>query len=110
MFQGLGGLSPKKMQAMMKQIGMDQDEIDASKVTIEKPDNTKIVIENPTVSKITMQGRETFQVSGDIKEESGFSEEDIKTIIEKTSATEEQAKKALEETDDLAEAILKLSE
>ena len=36
--------------------------------------------------------------------------EDIKTIMEKTDCTEEQAKQALEKTGDLAEAILKLSD
>ena len=112
MFPGLGGLNPKKMQAMMKQLGMAQEEIDASKVIIEKPDNTKIIIENPSVTKINVQGQENFQISGDIKEEGehGISEEDIKTVIEKTNSTEEEAKKALKNSGgDLAEAILKLS-
>ena len=47
MFPGMGGLNPKKMQSMMKQLGMSQDEIEANKVTIEKTDGTKIVFENP---------------------------------------------------------------
>jgi len=111
MFPGLGGLSPKKMQAMMKQLGMGQEEIDASRVIIEKPDNTKIVIENPSVTKISIQGQESFQVSGDIKEKHVISEEDIKTVIEKTGSTKKEAMGALENSGgDLAEAILKLSE
>ena len=106
----LPGLSPKKMQAMMKQMGMSQDEIDASRVIIEKTDNSKIVIENPSVTKIKMQGQESFQITGDISEEAGgFSEEDIKTVMEKTNSSEEKAKAALEKTGDLAEAILELS-
>ena len=113
MLGGLGGLNPKKMQAMMKQLGMNQEEIDASKVIIEKTDNTKIVIENPSVTKINMQGQESFQISGDIREEEGeqeISKEDIKTVSEKTNSTEEEAKKALETSNgDLADAILKLS-
>ncbi len=113
MFGGLGGLNPKKMQAMMKQLGMDQKEIDASRVIIEKLDNTKIVIENPSVTRISIQGKESFQVSGDIKEENeekGISEEDIKTVIEKTDSTKKEAISALENSEgDLAEAILKLS-
>ncbi len=116
MFPGLGGLSPKKMQTMMKQLGMAQEEIDASRVIIEKTDNKKIIIENPSVTKISVQGQESFQVSGDIKEENQeqeISEEDIKTdiktVIEKTGSTEEKARKALESSGgDLAEAILKL--
>ncbi len=107
------GLNPKKMQAMMKQMGMDQEEIDASRVIIEKTDNTKTIIENPSVTKIKMQGQETFQIAGDVSEESaevGVSEEDIQTVVEKTGASEEKAKQALEKTGDLAEAILELSE
>ncbi len=96
----------------MKQMGMAQEEISASKVIIEQTDGNKTIINNPSVVKIKMQGQETFQISGDINEETGekFSEEDVQTIVEKTNCTEDQAKQALEETGDLAEAILKLSE
>ena len=100
------------MQAVMKQMGMAQEEIDASKVIIEKTDNSKIVIENPSVTKIKMQGQETFQIAGEITEESAepsISEEDIQTVIEKTGVDKNKAKEALEKTDDLAEAILELS-
>jgi nascent polypeptide-associated complex subunit alpha len=104
------GLNPKKMQAVMKQMGISQDEISSSRVIIEKEDGTKIVINNPSVTKIKMQGQESFQIAGDISEESEkFSEDDIKMIMQKTNCTREKAEKALEETGDLAEAILKLS-
>ena len=106
------GINPKKMQAMMKQMGMAQEEIDASRVIIEKNDGTKTIIENPSVSKINFQGQSTFQVVGEETEESkevGVSEEDIKAVMEKTNCSEDQAKEALEETGDLAETILKLS-
>jgi nascent polypeptide-associated complex subunit alpha len=106
------GLNPKKMQAVMKQMGMSQEEIDASKVIIEKTDNSKIIIENPSVTKIKMQGQENFQITGDINEETSapeISEEDVKTIVEKTGKSEDEAKQALEKTGDLAEAILELS-
>ncbi len=93
----------------MKQMGMSQEEIPASRVTIEKRDGSKILIKNPHVTKIKIQGQESFQVSGDVREETGFSEHDIKTIIEKTNCTEERARETLQETGDLAEAILKLS-
>lgn len=109
-----GGINPKKMQAMMKQMGMSQEEIDSSKVIIEKSDGSKIIIPEPSVSKINFQGQETWQISGDSIEESAetkISEEDIKTVMEKSNCDKETALKALEETDgDLAEAILKLSE
>jgi nascent polypeptide-associated complex subunit alpha len=109
---GLGGLDPKKMQAMMRQMGIAQEEISASKVIIEKTDGSKTIIENPSVTKIKMQGQETFQIAGKVIEESekiGVSKDDIETIMEKTGCSESQAKKALEKTGDLAEAILELS-
>ena len=63
------GLNPKKMQAVMKQMGMAQEEIPASKVIIEKEDGNKIIINNPSVTKISMHGQENFQISGEISEE-----------------------------------------
>jgi len=101
-------LDPKKMNAMMKQMGIQQEEIDASRVIIEKSDG-KIIIENPSVVKIKMQGQENFQISGEAKEEKGFSEEDIKTVMEKTGAPRKKAEETLEKTGDLADAILELS-
>ena len=102
-------MDPKKMQAAMKQMGISQEDISATKVIIEKDDG-KIVIENPSVVKMKVQGQESFQISGDVKEESEeISEQDIKTVMEKTGTNEEEAKKTLEKTGDLAEAILELS-
>lgn len=95
------------MQQIMKQMGMGQEEIDASKVIIEKEDG-KIIIDEPSVVKISMQGQDTFQISGKIREESS-EQDDVKTIIEKTGCTKEQAKETLEKTGDLAEAILELT-
>ncbi len=104
-------LDPKKMQAVMKQMGINQEEIDASKVIIEKEDRTKIIIKNPSITKIKMQGQESFQISGEVSEEDeGFSDSDIEMVMEKTNCTKEEAEEALEETGDLAEAIIKLSE
>jgi len=111
------GINPKKMQSVMKQMGISQEDIDANKVIIEKDDGN-IVINNPSVTKINMQGQTNFQISGDISEETNEksegsgeeTEEDIKTITEKTNCTEEQAKTALEKANgDLTEALLDLS-
>ena len=109
------GLNPKKMQAVMKQLGIKQEDIDATRVIIEKNDGN-IVIENPQVTKVNMQGQETFQISGDIREseeETSNKEEfekDIKTIMEKTNVDKEKAALALEEnTGDIAATILDLN-
>ena len=106
-------LDPKKMQAVMKQMGISQEDIPVSRVIIEKEEGGKIIINNPSVLKIKAQGQESFQISGEILEESekeAFSEKDIKTIMEKTECSREKAVKALNKTGDLAEAILLLSE
>ncbi len=108
------GLNPKKMQAVMKQMGISQNEIDAKRVIIEK-DDKNIIINNPSVTKINMQGQETFQISGEISEEENeetenSADEDIKTIMEKVNCLEQEAKLALEKAGgDLTEAILSLS-
>jgi nascent polypeptide-associated complex subunit alpha len=104
-----GGMNPKQMQGMMKKMGISQEEIDAHKVTIEKNDGSKLIIDNPSVTKIKMQGQETFQIAGEISEENLLSEDDIKTIVEKTGCSEEKAREVLEKTGDLAESILELS-
>jgi len=105
------GINPKQMQAVMKQMGINQVDIPSSRVIIEKEDGNKIIIENPSVIKIKMQGQESFQISGDVSEQEAekFSEEDIKTIVEKTGCSKKDAENALEKTGDLAEAILELS-
>lgn len=101
-------LNPKKMQEMMKQMGINQETVDASEVIIKTPEKN-IIIENPSVVKIKIQGQESFQISGDVKEETSISEEDIKTVMKQTKATKKQAKESLERTHDLAESILELS-
>ena len=113
------GLNPKKMQAVMKQMGISQQEVPAKRVIIEKQDGN-IIIENPSITKIDMQGQENFQISGDITEEAGEAnseeeqkdnmDEDIKTIMQKCNCLEQEAKMALEKANgDLTEAILNLS-
>ena len=104
------GLDPKKMQAMMKQLGIAQEEISVERVIIEKSDGNKLIVENPSVVKIKMQGQETFQISGEISEEPLISKEDVKIIIEKTNVSEKIARETLEKNHgDLAETILELS-
>jgi len=107
-----GGIDPKKMNLMMKQMGISQKEIPANKVIIEKIDNSKIIIKNPVVTKINMKGHESFQIIGEVLEESSeltISKEDIKILMEKTGCSEEQAIKSLKKTGDLAESILELN-
>lgn len=104
-----GGIDPKKMQAMMSKMGIKQDDIEASRVIIEREDGN-IVIENPQVVKISMQGQLSWQITGDVKEEArGISEEDVRIVMEKAGVDEMKARKALETNDgDIAQAIVSL--
>lgn len=95
----------------MKQLGIKSEEIDAESVVINKRDGGKMIINNPSIQKIEMQGNESFQITGDISEEGAgaINEEDVKLVMEKSGKSEEESRKALEETEDIAEAIVKLS-
>ena len=102
-------IDPKKMQAMLKQMGMQQENIVASRVIIERSDGN-IVIENPSIQKIKLHGEESFQITGNVTEQNEkFTEEDIKLVSEKTGKTYEEAKNALQEKNDIAEAIMSLT-
>jgi nascent polypeptide-associated complex subunit alpha len=109
----LGGIDPKKMQAMMRQMGIKQEEVDALRVIIECSDKN-IIIEPANVQKIVMQGQESWQITGETREESKSEEirdEDVKLVMEKTGKSENESRNALEESKgDIAEAIVKLSE
>ena len=106
-------IDPKKMQQMMKQLGMKQEAVDAKRVVIEQ-DGRNIIIDNPSVSKIQMQGQETWQIVGEAREEANeaeTTENDIRTVMEKTGKGRKEAENALKKADgDLAQAIIELSE
>lgn len=63
-----GGINLSQMKAMMRQMGIKQEEIEAERVIIETSDK-KIVIEPANVQKIVMQGQESWHVTGEAKEE-----------------------------------------
>jgi alpha-NAC-related protein len=103
-------INPRQLEKMARQMGIQSVPIDAKEVVIITKEN-KIVISNPDVAKVKMMGQETFQVSGgEVSEEPirHFTEDDIKMIMTQTGAHEDEAVAALEETDDIAEAIVKL--
>jgi nascent polypeptide-associated complex subunit alpha len=107
MIPGMGGLDPRKINAMMKQMGIDNKEINALRVIIET-EKGKIIITNPSVTEISMQGNKSFQIAGDVSEEIGsiIPDEDIKMVSETAGIPKDKAKKLLLETKgDIAEAI-----
>lgn len=107
----LPGMNPRKMQQMMRQLGIQQVDLPATEVLI-RLEGKEIIIRNPSVAKVNMMGQETFQISGNVEERSlqpDISLEDIRTVMEQTGADASAAKLALQETQgDLAAAILQL--
>ena len=107
------GMNPRKMQQVMKRMGIQQVEIDATEVII-KTEDKEIVITEPNVTKVNMMGQETFQITGHINErektsEIEINEEDIETIITQTGTDKETARKKLEENKgDMAKTIIEL--
>ena len=109
------GMNPRKMQQMMKQMGIQQVDIPAVEVIIRTSDK-ELIITNPEVTKVNMMGKVNFQISGNIEEKSlsivpEISEEDVKTVVDQTGVSKEEAKKAIENYNgDLAETIINLSQ
>lgn len=105
-------LNPKQMEKMAKQLGMKMEQIDAEQVIIKLRVEGEIIIDNPQVSKINMMGQDTFQITGDVteKDEDESSEEDVEMVADKAGVSHDEAKRVLDETNDIAEAILRLKE
>ncbi|MEM5812279.1 MAG: nascent polypeptide-associated complex protein [Candidatus Aenigmatarchaeota archaeon] len=104
-------INPKQMERMAKQLGMKTEEIDAEQVIIKLHDG-EIIINNPQVYKINIMGQNTFQITGDVIEKSAeeFSEDDIDMVAEQAGVSHDEARRVLDETRDIAEAILRLKE
>ncbi len=104
------------MESMMKQMGISQINLNATRVIIEKEDG-RLVIENPTVTRIKMNGQESFQISGEAKEESKIEEkeedkfeEDVQTVANQSGVSKEIAAIELEKNNgDIAETIIALT-
>lgn len=109
------GVDPRQLKAMMRQMGMSQEEVQATRVIIETPEKN-LVFESPDVQKVTMQGQTTFQIIGSYSEEEAkleinISDDDIEVVSSQANVSKDEAKRALENSNgDIAEAILKLSE
>lgn len=102
-------INPKQMERAMKKMGMQMTNIDAEEVVIKTPEK-EIIINNPQVSRVKMMGQDTFQISGEISERGReeTTEEDVEMVAEQAGVSAEEARSALQETDDIAEAIMKL--
>ncbi len=103
------GVNPKQLNQMMKKMGMQQEELDATEVII-RTKKGDILIKNPQVSKVNMMEQTTYQVVGnEEKASTEISKEDIDLVASQAGVSKEFAQAALEDANgDIAEAILLL--
>lgn len=108
-------INPRDLQKAMQRMGIQQKDLDAQEVIIRLADKD-IIISNPSVAKVNMMGQESYQVSGAAREvprstTPDIKEEDIKTVMEQTGKTHDEALAAIQAANgDLAEAILTLTQ
>ena len=123
MFGG-GGMNPRKMQQMMKQMGIDVTELDAETVTITTTDGEELGFDAPDVTRMDAQGSQTYQIvgepetqdaagavddGGEAETEEAIPEDDVKLVASQASVSKSDAREALEAEDgDLAAAISRL--
>jgi len=108
---------------MMKQMGMNMNELGDIKRVILQGDKREIIIESPQVTSINVQGTKMYQIAGGRETEGKPSaavaepeeaqleipEEDILLVAQQANVSMEVAKRALEDSQgDLAQAIIKL--
>jgi nascent polypeptide-associated complex subunit alpha len=127
--RGQRGMSPRAIARMMKQMGIEQQDVTGVKEVIFRFADKEWVVSDPQVSLVKQAGSESFQVSGtklergltaaaedDQKEaaqepvkEIEIPMEDAALVAAQTGVDIEVAKEALRESQgDLAAAILKL--
>lgn len=113
---GRGGLNPRKMKRMMRQMGIKMEELEDVEEVIIRMSDRELVIPDAEISITEMKGQKTYQIMGDAQERERetkpeISEEDVTLVVEQANVDENTAKKALEETNgDIAQAILNLKE
>lgn len=109
------GVNPKQLQQMMKQMGMSQEEMGVTEITMKTESGKVLKFSNPSVQKVSMQGQTTFQITGEYSEEEEtvtpqISGDDITTVAQQANVSQDKAQKALEKTNgDIAQAIVELS-
>lgn len=110
----LPGVNPRQLKHAMKQLGISQEDLEASEVLI-KVNGKVLKFTNPNVQKVVMQGSTSFQITGEyVEEEDSFEinilEEDIDMVSEQAGVSKDEARKALDNSKgDIAQAILNLT-
>ena len=106
-------MDQRKMQKMMKQMGVSTKDIPAEKVIIFIKDK-KLIFENPQVTETTMMGQKTYQLAGKFREETKeveitINDDDIDLVVAQTGVDKEKAKNLLiKNKGDIAATIMEL--
>ena len=124
-------MDPRKMEQMMKQMGIDMDELDAESVVIVTEDE-EFVFDAPQVTKMDAQGQETYQIVGspethqvaggddaelaagdadaaEADADTGIPDDDVELVAERAGVPPSKARETLASVDgDLAAAISEL--
>lgn len=109
-----GNINPRQMNQMMRRLGISVKNIDNVEKIIIQTDSKEYIFKDAEVTVMDAKGQKTYQITGNpiIRDRSDDTlKEDIKLVTDQTGKSEEEAKKALEDSNgDIAEAILKLSQ
>lgn len=107
-------MNPRAMNQMMKQMGINTDEIENVEQVIIRTADTDIIFDDANVTKVAAPGMMTYQIVGtprEVPREAPIPDEDVALVAEQTGKTPDEARAALESCGgDLAEAIMKLGE
>lgn len=110
----LGRMRPREAQKMMKKMGISTEEIEGVEEVIIKTKTRDYVFKKAEVAVVSVQGQKIYQLIGEPEivekvPKAKYTQEDVLLVIQQTNVSEEEAKKALEETDGQpAEAIMKI--
>ena len=102
-------LSPKRLNQMMKQTGINVEELRDVEEVVIRTTNAELVFSQPEVTIVEAPGTKIYQIAGTPVEQTRISDADVKLVMEKAGCSEADAKTALKEANgDLADAISKL--
>lgn len=126
-----------QMKQMMEQMGIDMEEINAEKITVETEDGKELLFEDVVLNKMDAQNEEIYQIMGSPKEEldkqdgnarenedneentddgssvdsQEITEDDIELVALRAGVDEDTAEEALRNNDgDLAKSISSLED
>ena len=132
MYPGGRAPDPRRMKAMMRKMGIEQQQLEGVESVVITMRDRELVFDAPEVVAVTAQGQTSYQVSGEAQERTRggatagagagaaagagapaprpkYSREDLALVMAQTGATEDEARAALDVCEgEVAEAIIRL--